>query len=104
MAEFENIKTKIYLRNIKSSYIIKKIFSFLYEKQKLGMIVYNKELQNICLVGIEDYKNKSGKYRISEKNGKGKEYLIDTSILIFEGEYLNEKKTEREKNIIKTEN
>ena len=101
MAEFENIKTKIYLRNIKSSYIIKKIFSFLYENQKLEMIMYSKEFHKMCLIDIENYKNKSGKYRISEKNGKGKEYLIDTNILIFEGEYLNGKKNGKGKEYYK---
>ena len=44
MAEFEEIKYKINLRDIKSSYMKKNIFSFLYEKPKLNMIVYNKEL------------------------------------------------------------
>ena len=88
MAESENYKSKIDLRAIKSSYIKKRIFSFLSEKQKLEMIVYSKELQNICSIGIDYYKKKSGKYRISGHNGKWKEYLINTNILIFEGEYL----------------
>ena len=89
MAEFGNIKTKINLGDIKSLYIIKIIFSFLYEKQKLYMILYSKELQKKLLINIEDYKKKSGKYKIGEKNGKGKEYILNTNILIFEGEYLN---------------
>ena len=33
------------------------------------MIKYNKELQKLCLIGIEDYKNKSGIYKIGGKNG-----------------------------------
>ena len=89
MAEKEDIKSKIDLKEIKSEYIKKRIFSYLNEKQKLKMIIYSKELQKICSIGIEDYKNKSGKYKIGEKNGKGKEYIINTNILIFEGEYLN---------------
>ena len=72
MAENEDFKSKIDLRAIKSSYIKKIIFSFLNEKQKLKMIIYNKQLQNICLIGIEDYKKISGKYKIMERNGKGK--------------------------------
>ncbi len=32
-------------------------------------------------------------YKIGGKNGKGKEYNINTNILIFEGEYLNEKRS-----------
>ena len=85
-------KSKINNRYIKSSYIIKTILSFLNEKQKLNMIIYNKELQKKCLVDIEDYKKISLKYRIGERNGKGKEYIKYTKILIFEGEYLNGKR------------
>ena len=91
MAKFENKNAKINLRDIKSSYNIKRIFLFFYEKYKLKMIVYNKELQKMWSLGIENYKEKSGKYKKDGKNGKGKEYLIDTNILIFEGEYKNGK-------------
>ena len=70
MAEFKDNKFKINLRDIKSSYIIKQIFSFIYEKQKLRMILYKKELQNMCAIDIEDYKKKSGKYKIGEKKWK----------------------------------
>ena len=45
MAELSDNKYKINLRDIKSLYIIKRIFSFLNKKQKLKMIEYNKELQ-----------------------------------------------------------
>jgi len=34
MADFEENKSKINLMDIKSSYNLKRIFSFLYEKQK----------------------------------------------------------------------
>ena len=80
------------IEDIKSSYIIKEVFSFLYEKQKLNMIIYNKQLQNIFGVNIEDYKKISGKYKIIEKNGFGKEYKLGTNRLIFEGEYINGKR------------
>ena len=46
------------------------------------MIVYNKILQKMILVGIEDYKKIKGIYKIGEKKGNGKEYIIDTNILI----------------------
>ena len=89
MIECENI---IKINNIKSSYIIKGLFSFLNEKQKLNMIIYNKELQKKCIVDIEDYKKLSLKYKVGKRNGKGKEYIKDTKRLIFEGEYLNGKR------------
>ena len=92
MAESENVANIINSRYIKSSYIMKTVLSFLNEKQKLNMIIYNKDLQKICLVNIKDYKNISLKYRIGERNGKGKEYIKNTKKLIFEGEYLNGKR------------
>ena len=53
MVEFKEIK---YLGDIKSLYIIKGIFLFLNEKQKLNMIIYNKQLQKLLGVDITDYK------------------------------------------------
>ena len=96
MAEF-----KINYKDIKSSYIIKGIFSYLYEKQKLKIIIYNKELQNTCLIDIKDYKNISGKYIIGERNGKGKEYTVNENILLYEGEYLNGKRNGKGKEFYK---
>ena len=66
----------------------------------MNLIIYNKQLQNIIGVDIEDYKKASGKYKIAEKNGKGKEYRLNTNIMIFEGEYINGKKMEKEENMI----
>ena len=80
------------IEDIKSSYIIKEVFSFLSKKQKLNNIIYNKQLQNICGFDIEDYKKISGKYKIIDKNGFGKESELGTNRLIFEGEYLNGKR------------
>ena len=92
MDEIEIIKNKINIRDINSSYIIKNIFSFLSEKKLLNMIIYNKLFQNVLLIDMKNYKKRSGKYKIGEKNGKGKEYWIKSNKLIFEGEYLNGKK------------
>ena len=55
MVEFVEKKPINILRDIKSSYIIKGIFSFLNEKEKLKMMLYNKKLQKMFLVGLEDY-------------------------------------------------
>ena len=92
MEEFEDIIYKINIKDIKSSFIIKRIFLFLYEKQKLSMIIFNKEIQMKCQVDIEDYKKISGKYKIGGINGKGIEYILYTNYLVFEGEYLNKKR------------
>jgi len=61
MAEHEEFKSNKDLKTIKSSYIKKVILSFLYEELKLKMIVYNKELQMLFSIGIEDYKKKKWK-------------------------------------------
>ena len=79
-------------RDIKSLYVFNEIFSFLHEKQKLDIIIYNKQLQKFYEIDIEKYKKVSGKYRKGEKNGKGSEYTLNTNILIFEGEYMNGKR------------
>ena len=80
------------LKEVKSSYILKKIFSNLNKKKELYMIIYNKKFQNLLNINLDDYKNMRGRYKIVGKNGLGKEFLLDKDILIFEGEYLNNKR------------
>ena len=104
MTEIEDIKFKINFKDIKSSYIKKKMFSFLKDKLKLNMIKYNKELQKVCIVDIKDYMKISGKYKIGERNGNGKEYIKDTNQIIFEGEYLNGKRNGNGKEYLKNTN
>ncbi len=87
MAEDKEVN---YIKDIKSVYIKKEIFSYLNIKVYLDMIIYNKELQQMFGVNIEDYKKISKKYLIFE-NGKVKEYTRD-NILIYEGEYLKRKR------------
>ena len=74
-------------KSIKSLYIIKYIFSFLDDTKKLILINYNKHLQNKLNIDIEYYKVISGKYKIYENNGKGKEFILGINTLIFEGQY-----------------
>ena len=89
MAEY---KEKKCLFNIKSSYIINEIFSFLNEeKQKLNMIIYNKQLQKIIEVDIKDYQKISGKYKVGEKNGLGKEYIKGSSYLTYLFSFISSK-------------
>ena len=60
MEEYENIK---YEKNIGKSiakYVLKDtLFSFLSEKQKLEIIIYNKDLLNKVDISIEDNKSVS---------------------------------------------
>ena len=80
------------LKNVKSSYFVKIIFSFTYEKQKLKIIKYNKSLNKRLNISIDNYKKCSGKLKVGESNGYGKEYNLDKNILLFEGNYQNKKR------------
>ena len=71
MNEFENIK---------SEYNIKDIFSFLSEKKKLKIIIYNKDLQKKLDINIENYKNLRGIYREGEKNGKERNIIYQLNV------------------------
>ena len=59
----------------------------MYERTKLKIVKYNKNLKNKIDININNYKYFTGKYIIYENEQKGKEYYLDQ--LIFEGEYLN---------------
>jgi len=77
---------------INSSYNYKEIFSFLPKIRSFNIVIYNKQIQNKLDIGIKDYQKLSKRYKIGEKNGKGKEYDSYYRELIFEGEYLNGKR------------
>ena len=81
-----------FIKSIKSDYNLKEIFLILGRKRLFNLIIYNKHLQKAIKISIEDYKKISGKYKIGEKDGRGKVYKLNTNILIFEGEYLNGKR------------
>ena len=80
------------LKNVKSSYFLKIIFSHITEGRKLKIIKYNKNIQNKININLINYKIYSGSYIIYEENGKGKEYDRYNDKLLFEGEYLNGKR------------
>ena len=44
------------IKKVKSKYIIENIFSFLEEKIELKMIIYNKNIQNLLGINIDNYK------------------------------------------------
>ena len=79
------------LKNSKLIYFIKRLFTFVDEKNKLDIIKYNKNIQNILDISFINYKFFSDRYIIFEKNGKGKEYNKYDKLL-FKGEYLNGKR------------
>ena len=89
------------IKKIRSIYIIKKLFSNLTLKKKYYLIRYSKDIQNKLEINIQDYKKVSGRYKINGINGEGKEYLLDSNILIFEGEYKNGEEMEKGRKMMK---
>ena len=84
----KNIKPQINLReSIKLLHIIKKIFSCLKENSKLNLIIYNKRFQTKLGIDIEYYKTVNGRVKSLDTNDYGKEYKLNTDILVFEGGY-----------------
>ena len=68
-------------------------FHFLFIKNKeLELFSHSKKIQKLFNLTLDDYKKESRRFRIINDDGKGKEYLINTDILLFEGEYKNGKK------------
>ena len=80
------------LANIKSSYFIQLIFSYIEERQKLILMKYNKYLQHNMNINIINYKCIYGAYIEYESKEKGKEYRGFDALLIYEGEYLHGRK------------
>ena len=103
------------LKKIRALYFIKNLFEYIEEAKKLKFIKYNKSLQKIMNISINNYIHFKGKYIIyksneigeeyngynnklvyaggilnGQRNGKGKEYY-DSGNLKFEGEYINGK-------------
>ena len=85
------------LKNAKSLFFIRFLFSFLNDKRKLEIIKYNKNAQNILDISLKNYKLFSGCYIIYEKWGIGKEYFFENDELKYEGGYLNGKRNGRGK-------
>ena len=68
MSEFEKTKCNINLiKDIRCSNYLEVIFSFLKQKEKLNMIIYNNQLKNLLWVNFQDYKTISGRYKIDGK-------------------------------------
>ena len=87
-------------KNIKSTYFIKILFSYLDEKQKLKILKCSKSLQKDININIINYKHLARKYLIYESNGIGKEYDGYDNALLFIGEYINGQKNGMVKDMI----
>ena len=90
--KYEFIKSNTNIFKIKSLINIKTIFSFLIEKKKLILIIYNKQIRYKLGISEEKYKKLRRKEIRGERNGKGVEYDLSNFLIIFEGEYKNGKR------------
>ena len=86
---------------VNSLYNLREIFSFLQKKKLMNIIIYNKQLQKEYGYNKENYINASGKYKIGKRDGKVKIYILNTNILLFEGNYLKGEKNGKGKEILK---
>ena len=77
---------------IKSILIRKIVLSKLNVKNLLNLFKYNKKFQKNVNLNLIKYRIFSGRYIISEKNGKCKEYNSFNDELIYDGEYSNGKR------------
>ena len=87
------------MKNLKSSYFIKRLFACLCEKQKLKLVKCNKSLQKNLDISLNNYKYYIDRYIIYESNGIGEEYDGYNDTKIFEIEYLNGKRNEKGKEL-----
>ena len=78
--------------NISSKFFIKIIFDYIIEDKKLELIKYKKSFQNILSISLYNYKLFSRRYIIYAENNIGKEYDSLNNKLLFEREYLNKKR------------
>ena len=72
------------LNNIKSTYFLKEMISYIPENIKLNLFRYNKAMQNILNINIINYKLFSGLIEVEELRKMRKYGFYD-----YEGEYLN---------------
>ena len=54
--ELKQTESKIYLENIKSNYIFKRIIEYMKKNKSLEIMKYNKKLQKRLNLNINDYK------------------------------------------------
>ena len=91
--ENESAKPNPIIENIKSRYILSKIYDNMTKKKKLEIVKYNKKIQNRLNLSLNDYKE----YReieieiIPNKGGYGKFINIKENDKLYYHIYFNEK-------------
>ena len=96
----ESAKPNPILENIKSRYILSKIYNNMTKKKKLEIVKYNKKVQNRLDLGIKDYKEYSETYSsieieiIPTKGKYGKFININENDKLYYHIYFNDNKEE----------
>ena len=99
-AEITQVKAIAFINNIKSDYILKKIFTHLQKTKSLEIIKYNKKAQCRLNININDYKEYSEIYSkieielIPNKNKNGQFINIKKEEKSFYHIYFNDSKEE----------
>ena len=100
--ENESAKPNSIIENIKSRYILSKIYINMTIKKKLKIVKYNKKIQNRLNLDVKDYKEYSEiEIEIIPKKGKyGKFININENDKLYYHIYFNDNKEEIKNNII----
>ena len=98
--ENESAKPNPVIENIKSRYILSKIYDNMTKKKKLEIVKYNKKIQNRLNLDVKDYKEYSETFTsikieiIPEKGEYGKFINIDENDKLYYHIYFNDNKKE----------
>ena len=98
--ENESAKPNPIIENIKSRYILSKIYNIMTKKKKLVIVNYNKRMQNRMNLSFKDYKEYSETFSsieieiISDKDIYGKFININENYKSYYHIYFNESKEE----------
>ena len=96
----ENTESKDIFKNIKSNYILQKLFKNLLKKKSLDIIKYNKNIKERINVSIKDYKEYSELVEIEIKPVKNKygKFINMNENKIYYHIYFNDNKEEIKRN------
>ena len=106
--ENESAKPNPIIENIKSRYILSKIYDNMTKKKKLQIVKYNKRIQNRINLSVKDYKEYSETFTpieieiIPRKDKYGKFINIDNKDELYYHIYFNDNKKEIKKNMNET--
>ena len=108
--DIKDIKTNDELKNLKSDYILKKIYYYLKSKKSLEIFKYNKKIQKRLNISINNYKEYSEIYSSIEielipiKNSNGKFINIPENQKEYFHIYFDERKDEIKDNVLAYDN